>query len=112
MSDLQRVLEPKQALEEKFDFQFETSFWEEFSIAESYGPQGIREHYNLVFPQWKGNVRFLAELVLVLNWKIYQWYRVDDRIGLVYDELWKKADGYALKNLKGDDLDSYLSILA
>ena len=111
MSNLIEILEQKQSLERQFDFHFETTFWEEFSIADNYGSEGVIEHYNLVFNQWKDNLRFLTELVLVLNWKIYQWYQVDDTLGMTYDELWKRTDGYALETLKGDDLHYYLSIL-
>ena len=111
MTDLEKVLVQKQALERQFDFHFETTFWEEFSIADNYGPDGVREHYDLVFKQWKDNLRYLTELVLVLNWKIYQWYGVDDTLGLTYDELWKRTDSYALETLKDSDLHYYLSIL-
>ena len=111
MRDLETYLSHKQALEKQFDFKFETSFWEEFSIADQYGSDGIKEHYDQVFSEWKDNLKYLTELVLVLNWKIFQWYQIDDAIGLTYDELWKKTDAYALENLKGDDLHYYLSVL-
>lgn len=104
-------IQVKQSFEKTFDFKLESTFWEEFSIAESYGSDGIREHYNLVFEQWKDNLEYLTELVLVLNWKISQWFGVDDTIGLTYDELWKMTDAYALETLKGDDLHYYLSTL-
>lgn len=111
MSNLTKIMKQKLALERQFDFKFETTFWEEFSIAEDYGPDGIVEHYKLVFTQWKDNLDYLTELVLVLNWKIYQWYQVDDTLGMTYDELWKRTDGYAMETLKGDDLHKYLSVL-
>lgn len=111
MSDLSKIMEQKLALERQFDYQFETTFWEEFSIADSYGSEGVVEHYNLVFDQWKDNLKYLTELVMVLNWKIAQWYQVDDDLGLTYDQLWKRADGYAMGTLKGDDLHYYLSTL-
>lgn len=111
MRDLETYLSQKLALEKQFDFKFETSFWEEFSIADNYGSDGIKEHYDQVFSEWKDNFKFLTELVLVLNWKIFQWYQIDDAIGLTYDELWKKTDAYALENLKGDELHYYLSVL-
>ena len=101
----------KMALEKMLDFKFESSFWEEFSIAEDHGGDAVREHYDLVFPQWKGNLKYLTELVLVLNWKISTWFGVDDTIGLTYDELWRETDGYALNTLKGEDLHNYLSTL-
>lgn len=111
MSNLTKIMEQKLALERQFDYKFESSFWEEFSIAEDYGPEGIRKHYDTVFEQYRDNLNFLTELVLVLNWKIYQWYQVDDTLGMTYDELWKRTDGYAMETLKGDDLHKYLSVL-
>ena len=111
MRDLDKIQLQKLALERQFDYKFQTTFWEEFSIADQYGSEGIVEHYNQVFEQWKDNLKFLTELVLVLNWKIAQWYQVDDNLGLTYDELWKRTDGYAMHTLKGDDLHYYLSTL-
>ena len=108
---LSKILLEKMALEKMLDFKFESSFWEEFSIAEDYGEEGVREHYNIVFPQWKDNLKYLTELVLVLNIKIFLWYGVDDTIGLTYDQLWKETDGYALETLKGEDLHYYLHTL-
>lgn len=105
---LSKILLEKLSLEKMLDYKFESSFWEEFSIAEEYGSEGVRDHWNLVFEQWKDNIKFLTELVLVLNIKIFIWYGVDDSIGLTYDELWKQTDGYALETLKGDDLHYYL----
>ena len=108
---MSRKLYEKQVLEETFDFKLESTFWEEFSIAEDYGSEGVREHYDLVFNQWKDNLKYLTELVLVLNIKIFIWYGVDDDLGQMYDQLWKETDGYALETLKGDDLHYYLSTL-
>ena len=108
---LSRTLLEKLVLEKQLHFKFESSFWEEFSIAENYGSDGIREHYKVVFDQWKDNLKYLTELVLVLNWKISTWFGVDDTIGKTYDELLRDADGYALNTLKGDVLHYYLSTL-
>lgn len=106
---LSKILLEKMALEKMLDFKFESTFWEEFSIAEDYGSEGIKEHYDLVFTQWKDNLKYLTELVIVLNIKIFIWYGVDDSIGLTYDQLWKETDSYALDTLKGDSLHYYLS---
>ena len=111
MSDLSKIVEQKLALERQFNYKFETTFWEEFSISDQYGPDGVVEHYNLVFDQWKDNLKYLTELVLVLNWKIYQWYQVDDTLGMTYDDLWKRTDSFAMDTLRGEDLHYYLSVL-
>ena len=108
---MSKILLEKLALEKMLDYKFESTFWEEFSIAEDYGAEGVKEHYDLVFEQWKDNLKFLTELVLVLNIKIFIWYGVDDSIGKMYDQRWKETDGYALETLKGDDLHYYLSTL-
>ena len=108
---LSNILLEKLSLEKMLDYKFESTFWEEFSIAEDYGAEGVKEHYDLVFEQWKDNLKFLTELVLVLNIKIFIWYGVDDTIGKMYDQLWKETDGYALNTLKSDDLHYYLSTL-
>lgn len=108
---LSNILLEKLSLEKMLDYKFESTFWEEFSIAEDYGKDAVKEHYDLVFSQWKDNIKFLTELVLVLNIKIFIWYGVDDTIGKMYDQLWKETDGYAIDTLKGDDLHYYLSTL-
>ena len=108
---LSKILLEKLSLEKMLDYKFESTFWEEFSIAEDYGSEVVRDHWNLVFEQWKDNLKFLTELDLVLNIKIFIWYGVDDSIGKMYDQLWKETDGYALDTLKGEDLHYYLSTL-
>ena len=108
---LSKILLERMSLEKMLNYKFESSFWEEFSIAEDYGPEGIHHHYDIVFEQYKDNLKYLTELVLVLNIKIFIWYGVDDTIGKMYDQLWKETDGYAIDTLKGDDLHYYLHTL-
>ena len=108
---LSKILLEKMALEKMLDYKFESTFWEEFSIAENYGPDGVREHYDLVFSQWKDNIKFLTELVLVLNLKLFIWFKVDDDLGKMYEDLYVDADAYALSSFEGDDLHYYLHTL-
>ena len=49
----------------------------------------------------------LTELVMVLNWKIFRWYKRNDKLAMVYNELWEKADTYAIENLKGEELSYF-----
>ena len=48
-----------------------TSFWSDFSIADHFGEKGIKDTFQKVFEEWKGNYKYLTELVLVLNHKIW-----------------------------------------
>ena len=52
----------------------QTTFWEDFTIADLFGLSAIRDTYNRAFKEWKDNCKFLTELVLVLNHKIWQHY--------------------------------------
>ena len=81
-----------------------TTFWNDFSIADRFGVTAIKDTYNRAFNEWKNNYEYLTELVMVLNWKIWQHYEKNDRLAVIYNDLWEQADEYACKNLKGDEL--------
>ena len=81
-----------------------TTIYQDFSIADAFGESAIRDTYTRVFNEWKDNYKYLTEFVMALNWKIWEHYEKNDKIARVYDELWKKADAYAVENLKGDEL--------
>ena len=87
-----------------FDYETKTTFWEDFTIADRFGEDAIRDTYKRAFNEWKDNVVYLTELVMVLNWKIWAWFEKDEAIANVYNELWRMADEYAVDHLKGDDL--------
>ena len=108
---LSKILLEKMALEKMLDYKFESTFWEEFSIAENYGRDAVRKYYDLVFSQWKDNIKYLTELVLVLNLKLFIWFKVDDDLGKMYEDLYVDADAYALSSFEGDDLHYYLHTL-
>ena len=111
-NSMERALMMKQFLQDTLNYTFQTTLWEDFSIRDGFfGPQGVVEHYKVVFDQWKDNVKFLTELVLVLNLKIASWFGVDDDLGRTYETLWKITDSWALDTLKGDDLHYYLNTL-
>ena len=85
-------------------YEQKTTFFEDFSIAEKFGTKGIKETYKAAFDSWKSDYEYLTELVMVLNWKIWQWNGKNDEFAKLYDELWRKADEYACDNLKGEEL--------
>ena len=85
----------------------QTTFWEDFSIADRFGKDAVQDTYNRAFADWKSNVVYLTEMVLVLNHKIWQHYTHNDELAALYDKLWREADEYAAMNLKGDDLTYY-----
>lgn len=85
-----------------------TTFWEDFSIAEKFGEKEIRDLYKRAMKHWSFDKEYIIELVMVLNWKIWSYYKEDKKLAKLYDELWKKADEGCMENLKGEDLSYYL----
>ena len=90
-------------------YQEKTTFWDDFSIAdEMFGPPAVQETFDRAFEDWKDNYEYLTELVLVLNWKLWQQYeRKNKELYELYNKLWEQADKYACDNLKGADLDYF-----
>ena len=90
-------------IEEMTGYTPKTTFWMDFSIADNFGVDAVRDTFDRAFGEWKSDVVYLTELVMVLNWKIWQHYEHDEALARVYDELWRQADEYACENLHGDD---------
>ena len=87
-----------------------TTFWEDFSIADRFGADAIKDTFKRAFKEWKGNHIYLTELVIVLNHKIWQHYEKNDAYAELYNDLWEKADSYACTHLKGEELSHFYRI--
>lgn len=85
-----------------------TTFWDDFSIADKFGINAIKDTYKRAFAEWKTNYVYLTELVLVLNHKLWQHYENgNESFAQLYNELWQKCDNYACNNLKGEELSYF-----
>jgi hypothetical protein len=72
-----------------------TTLWEDFSIADRFigvEKNPIEDTYKRALDFAKGNYKYLTELVLVLNHKIWQWYEKNATLGIIYDTLWRMAE--------------------
>lgn len=89
-----------------------STFWQDFSIADHFGMNAIKDTFNRAFGEWKSNYKMLTELVGVLNHKIWQHYENNCiEKSQLYDKLWKQADAYGCNNLKDDELKFFLYVL-
>lgn len=94
--------------EAEIGYQQQTTFWMDFSIADHFGANAVRDTFNRAFKSWKSNYIYLTELVLVLNRKCWEWYdKGNSELSELYDELFYTAQGYAYDTLKGDELDYF-----
>lgn len=88
-----------------------TTFMLDFTIADAFGIKAIYDTYNRAFREWKGNVEYMSELVMVLNHKIWDYYENHPTLGKVYDELWRKASEYCQTHFKGNELSYYYNFV-
>ena len=87
------------------------TFWMDFTIADAFGVNAIKDTFNRAFKEWKGDYQMLTALVVTLNHKIWQHYEHhNDDLAKLYDSLWRQAEDYALTNLKDDELQYYYDI--
>ena len=84
-----------------------TTFYMDFGIAEHFGIRAVKDTYRQSFASWKYDYKYLTELVMVLNWKIWEHYKTNSELAEIYHELYEKARKYAVENLKGHELDYY-----
>lgn len=98
----------EQWMESELGYKCKTTFWSDFSIADLFGIENVKETFKIAFEEWKTNYEFLTELVIVLNHKISFHYKRNNELSKTYDELWRQADNYALENLKGKELEYFL----
>lgn len=87
-----------------------TTFWQDFTIADNFGVDAVNDTYNRAFNSWKDDYRYLTELVMVLNWKIWQHYEHNKPLAIAYDKLWKEADSYACENLHGEEARYFFDV--
>jgi hypothetical protein len=87
-----------------------TTFWNDFNIADRFGVIAIKDTYHRAFNEWKNDYKYLTELVMVLNWKIWEHYKTNKAYAELYNTLWETADYYACENLKGEELKYFLDV--
>ena len=90
---------------------FTTTFWQDFTIADHFGANAVRDTYKRAFNEWKDDYRYLTELVMVLNHKLWEhWEKKHNALAKLYNDLWDETAQYAMDNLKGDELSYYFRV--
>ena len=89
----------------------DNTFWMDFTIADAFGVNAIKDTYKRAFKEWKSDYKMLTALVVTLNHKIWQHYEAENHdVARLYDGLWRQAEDYTLTNLKGDELQYYYDV--
>lgn len=84
-----------------------TTFYEDFSIADKFGINAIKDTYKRAFNDWKSDYKYLTELVMVLNWKSWE-HENNVQFCRLYSDLFYELQDYAYNNLKGEELNYFI----
>lgn len=94
-------------IEELTGYQPITTFYTDFSIADKFGINAIKDTYQRAFKEWNHDYKYMTELAMALNWKIWRWHGKNEEYAKLYDRLWRECDGWCIDNLKGEELEYY-----
>ena len=76
------------ALAEEIGYNPLTTFWDDFSIAEAFGPSSIKDTAKRAWSEWKDDYKYVTELVMVLNHKCWYWNEHNDNLMELYSNLY------------------------
>ena len=88
--------------------EFTTTFWSDFTIADAFGIDAVKDTYARAFKEWKDDYRYLTDLVIVLNHKCWEHYeRGNQEMSQLYSDYYYESDAYALDHLEGEEATYY-----
>lgn len=98
------------------DYEYITTFWQDFDVAELFGENAIKDTAKRAFDEWKDDIKYLTELIMVINHKCWDHYRKNmTAMSSLYSDLYYEYDEKAIEYLekKGnkEDLQYYFRTL-
>ena len=81
-----------------------TTLYVDFGFAEKFGDYAIRDTYKKMVKEYNIlDYKELTELVMVLNWKLWEHYENgNEKLARLYDNLWRESCDYITELLKDD----------
>lgn len=80
-----------------------TTYYTDFGIAEWYGESAIKDTYKRAIKYWGEDIKWVTEIYMVLNFKIWEHYGRNDKLARLYDSLWKKTQSYIYEHYEGNE---------
>ena len=98
------------------DYATFTTFWSDFSIAERFGYEAIDDTAARAYKEWKNDVKYLTELVMILNHKCWMYYHdgaeaLSDHYSDLYYKYYEKALNYLDKKGNKEDISYFIRTL-
>lgn len=86
-------------------YEMQTTFFSDFSIADVFGLNAVKDTFKRAFKEWKNDCVYLTELCIVMNLKCWEHYEKGNNVlSQYYTERYYETREYALDHLKKDEL--------
>lgn len=93
----------------KWLWERETTFRDDFTIADKFGEKWIVDTFKRSFQHWKNDIVYITELAIVLNWKCWKHHDNGNmKYAKLYEKLRFEVDTWCMDNLKWKDRIYYL----
>ena len=89
-------------------YKMQTTFFQDFAIADKFGIKAIDETFNISFNNYKDNLIYITELAIVMSNKSCEWYGRDEERMQRYADYYHHVDEWCMKRFKGAELKFYL----
>lgn len=90
-------------------YTMQTTFFSDFTIADKFGLNAIKQTFDNAFRSYKYNHVYLTEIAIVTSNKSCEWYGKNEQYMNLYAECYHKVDDWCMKHLKADELEYYLN---
>ena len=100
-------------IEEMTGYKPMTSSYRDLSIADKFGISTIENTIKTLLKNFKamGNgYKYITELVMALNWKIWEHYENNKTIAKCYNDEWEKLMQWCQEHFTQDQLDYYYRV--
>lgn len=92
-------------------YKFMTTFWHDFTIADWFGIDAIKDTYKRVMDEWRKDYKYMTELVLVLNYKCWSMYDQKKREeSELYADLFYETKDYCYDNFTEEELKYFFEV--
>ena len=91
-------------------YELQTTFWNDFSIADRFGLSAVQDTFNRAFEEWKKTTSISPSWYWCSITKFGSIMKKRSDYATLYNTLYIQADQYAAENLKDEELSYFYDV--
>ena len=95
-------------IEDEIGYRPFTTFFEDFSIADAFGIDAIKDTFDSAMRSWSSDIKYLTELTMVMSWKCGIYFEEGNyEYNRTYHDLYYTVRDYVYDHFEDDDLNYF-----